>query len=126
MWGVSGDFGAAGLPAFDGAGRPVGVLADQESSEGAAEEGEGTTSRTFLIPLADLNRSLAAAKKRVPDAVAKAEAAKKAGADEGAQPAPGAKIDGAAMDGAGMDGAAMGEPAPTPAPDAPKAPESPK
>ena len=104
MWGVSGDFATAGLPVFDMAGRAVGLLADQDSSEGAAQEGESTTTGTFLLPLADVTRSLAAAKKRVPEAVAKAEAAKKEPPPEAAPKAPEAPK----------------------APDAPKAPETPK
>jgi len=113
MWGLSGDFGSAGLPVYDAAGRPAGLLADQESSEGAAEEGQGTMSATFLLTLADVNKSLAAAKKRVPEAVAKAEAAKKEAPEPAVTPTP------------GTGGAGMGEAPPSPSNPAPPAPETP-
>jgi hypothetical protein len=70
MWDIGGDFTENGLPVFDLSGKPVGVLVTQEGSEGADE---GRTSETFLLGLDAVRKSLAQAKKRVPDAVAKAK-----------------------------------------------------
>jgi len=106
MWGVGGEFAWTGLPVFDAAGKVVGVLASQESSAGASEE-DGTDTKTFLLPLADVRKSAEQAKKRVADVVAKAEAAKQDAAGEAKPDAPKA-------------------PEGPKAPEAPKAPEQPK
>ena len=110
MWGVAGEFGEAGLPVFDLAGNAVGVLSDQGGSDAVSEE-EPSASKTCLLPLDVVAKSLALAKKRVPEAVAKAKEAKEAkepaGMDEGA-----------------MDGAKPPE-KPPPSPDAPKPPQPP-
>lgn len=87
MWTLGGDGVSVGMPLFDAAGRPVGVSASQGGSEGTEDDGGR---RTVLLPLADAMKSLDAAKKKVPDAVAKAAEAKKASpepAAEGAAPA---------------------------------------
>lgn len=108
FWDFSGDFSEAGLPAFDLAGKPVGILVNQQSAEGADEDG-GNHADVFILPLAAVSKSLAQAKKRVAEVVAKAkEAAKEPEAPK--QPA--------------MDAAGSGE-APR-APDAPKGPDAPK
>ena len=118
MWGIAGEFGEAGLPVFDLAGTPVGVLSDQGGSDAVAEDGGMSTSRTCLLPLDAVARSMALAKKRVPDAVAKAKETK-----ETKEPAP-------AMDEPSMDGAKPDKPVepvkPPAPPDAPKPPEGPK
>ena len=72
MWDFGGDFKEVGLPAFDAAGRPVAVLVSQQASEGAEDGG----SEVFLLPLDAVGKSLAQAKKRIPDAIAKGKAAK--------------------------------------------------
>lgn len=100
MWVASGDTVPLGMPLFDGAGAVVGLTASQESSEG---DEDGTSSSTFLLPIADARRSLEQAKKRVPDAVEKAKASKDAGKSEPEapkEPAP-AGMDGGAAPGAG-------------------------
>ncbi|HVG94597.1 MAG TPA: hypothetical protein VND21_09125, partial [Planctomycetota bacterium] len=73
LWALSGDGIDQGMPLFDASGRPVGVAAEQESSSGAEEE--DAEARTFALPLADVVKSLEQAKKRVPEAVAKAKEA---------------------------------------------------
>jgi hypothetical protein len=111
MWGLRGDFQEHGLPAFDLAGRPVGLVTVQFGSEGidmgAAMMGGGIAARPCLLPLDVVRPLVEQAKKRVPEALEKARAAK-----EPAAPAEGAGMDGAAMDGAAMDGAAMDGAAP--------------
>jgi hypothetical protein len=110
MWGVTGDSSGTGLPVFDMTGKPVGVLAFQEGAEGSDLDGHGPDGGTFLLPLATVAKSVEAAKKRVPDALAKAKAAKEAPKEPEAPPAP-------AMDGE----PAMGEPpAPPSDPDKPR------
>ena len=122
MWSIAGDFSESGLPVYDSSGKPVGVLSDQQGSEGAAEEGEGAESATCLLPLDTVLKSIEAAKKRVPEAVEKASETKEA--------SDGAAMDGAAMDGgegAGMDGGAKPpEPSPAPPPPPPPDPKDPK
>src|SRR5204862_489243 len=106
---IGGDFVEAGLPAYDLLGSPVGVLSNQTSAEGA-EEGESTV--VVLLPLDAVAKSLAQAKKRVPDAVAKAKEAKET--KEPKEPA----MDGATEPAMG-ETPAMGE-APAPDPKEPK------
>lgn len=87
MWMLGGDGVSVGMPLFDTAGKPVGISAYQAGSEGSDDD---NGNRTVLLPLADAIKSLDAAKKRVPDAVAKAAEAKKASPEpgtEGAAPA---------------------------------------
>jgi hypothetical protein len=109
MWNFAGDFTVDGLPVFDLEGRPAGVIAHQSGSEGADEHG----SDTFVLPLKDVRKSIAQAKKRVPEALAKAKEAKEAAKDEASpSPAP------------AKDGAKPPEPSPAPAP-APKGPDAP-
>jgi hypothetical protein len=85
MWGIAGDFGGSGLPAFDATGAPVGILITQS---GAVAEG-GSSGRAlldmgaFLLPLAPVHRLLEQVKKRVPEAL---EKAKKAAAEPAAAP----------------------------------------
>jgi S1-C subfamily serine protease len=104
MWGIAGDFSSVGLPVFDLAGALVGVLSTQ-GSEDDEEMGSGT--KTCILPVDVVAKSLAQAKKRVPDAVAKAKAAKE---EAPAEPAMGdAKPPPAPGDGKTEPG--MGEPA---------------
>ena len=78
VWDFDGEFRESGLPVFDAAGTPVAVIVAQHSAEGADEDG-GSHDEVFLLPLSVASKSLAAAKRRVPDALAKArEAAKEA------------------------------------------------
>lgn len=111
LWALAGDAIDAGMPLFDAEGRPVGLASQQESSAGTEEE--DAESRVFALPLADVLRSLEQAKKRVPEAVAKA---KEAGKDAEAGMAEGGMGD-AAMGGSGMADEA---------PKAPSTPEQPK
>ena len=75
MWGISGELPDTGLPAYDGAGKFAGVVVLQAGSEGALEEGQAVEQGMFLVPADAIEKSLAAAKARVPAALA---AAKKA------------------------------------------------
>lgn len=108
FWDFSGEFGEAGLPAFDLTGKPVGVLVNQQSAEGSDEDG-GNHQDIFVLPLAAVSKSIAQAKKRVAECVAKAKEAAK---EPEAPKAP-------AMDGVGAGDAPK-------APDSPKAPDEPK
>ncbi len=110
MWDFTGEFGESGLPVFDLKGRPVGVLSNQQSVEGGDDDGS-SSSDVFLLPLDAVTKSLALARKRVPEALEKNEKAK----------AEAKQAETAGMDGAGMDGA---PPAPH-SPDAPKDPAAP-
>lgn len=114
MWDFTGDFGEAGLPVFDLAGRPVALLAEQASAEGADEDG-GQSSETFALPLDVVSKSLEMARKRVPDALKKAAAS---AADGGKDAAPPPAKD------APPPSPREGSPAaPTPPPQAPDAPK---
>src|SRR5262245_46622059 len=75
LWDIAGAVDA-GLPVFDMAGNAVAVLANQASAEGADEYG-GSSSDLFALPLEPVIKSLEQARKRVPEAVRKAEGAKK-------------------------------------------------
>jgi hypothetical protein len=108
MWNFAGEFNEEGLPVYDLEGKPAGVIASQSASEGTDD---GTD--TFVLPLKDVLRSLEQAKKRVPDALAKAKESKEAREGKDAEPAMDAAP---AMD----DGS---EPKSPPAP--PKPPDSP-
>ena len=70
LYATGGDNLMAGLPAFDEAGRLVGVVIREGAPESTVETGTGL--RPFLLPVADVARSLAAARKRVPDVLARA------------------------------------------------------
>jgi S1-C subfamily serine protease len=67
LFDFEGDFRGRGLPVFDLSGRPAGVISDQ------AAVGTDDASEIFVWPVKDVVRSMDAAKKRVPDAVAKAK-----------------------------------------------------
>jgi hypothetical protein len=110
MWDFRGDFAEAGLPVFDLAGNAVAVLTKQASAEGA-DEGGGTHEDVMAIPLAPVLKTLEAVRKRVPEALKKAEDAKK----EAAKADEGTKVEGGV--GRRDDG--------TPSPDVPKPPEPP-
>jgi hypothetical protein len=91
MWSVAGTFAQAGLPVYDAQGQAAGVLAMQEAAEGSSGGGSSLMSMltseggTFLLPLDAVGRALDAARKRAPEALAKArEAAKPA-----EEPSPG-------------------------------------
>jgi S1-C subfamily serine protease len=99
LFDFEGDFGERGLPVFDLSGRPVGVISDQ------AAAGTGDKDEIFVWPLKDVLQVLEQAKKRVPDAVAKAKEnkddAKKDEPKDGEAPKDGTSP----MDGEGpMDG----------------------
>ncbi|MCC7139359.1 MAG: serine protease [Planctomycetes bacterium] len=91
MWDFAGEFGEAGLPVFDATGQPVAVLSRQSGTEGA-DEGGGSSTDTFALPLSTVVKSLEQARKRVPEAVRKAAEARKDGEARGdaepAKPAP--------------------------------------
>ena len=81
VWDFDGEFKESGLPVFDATGAPVAVIASQTSAEGSDDDG-GSHDEVFLLPLSAVSKSLVAAKKRIPDALAKAkEAAKDAPKD---------------------------------------------
>jgi hypothetical protein len=105
MWSLSGDGVAVGVPVYDAAGKPVGVTSTQGGSK-SGEDGDDE-SGTYLLPLADVRKSLASAKTRV------AEAIEKAGTSTEEKPAETIPLE------APKD-PAMGETPPTPAPGAPK------
>jgi hypothetical protein len=121
LWSVAGTFAGTGLPVFDAEGRPVGVYSHQKGSEGVDDDASGggllaalsggAGEGSALLPLDAVLKSLEAARKRIPEAVAKAKAAA-------------AKDKDAPKDGATPD-APKGPDAPT-APDAPKGPDVPK
>jgi len=73
FWDFNGEFQESGLPVFDAGGRPVAVIVNQQSAEGA-DEGGGSHQDVFLLPLSAVTKSLAQAKKRVVDVVARAKA----------------------------------------------------
>ena len=77
MWDFTGEFAEAGLPVFDLGGQAVGLLSNQQSVEGGDDDG-GSSSDVFLLPLDPVKRSLADARKRVPEALEKNEKAKAA------------------------------------------------
>ena len=74
MWQLGGETPLVGAPVLDAAGRPVGVSATQSGSL-ADDDEEGGGEGTFLLPLDVVRKSLAEARKRVPEAVEKAKAA---------------------------------------------------
>jgi hypothetical protein len=74
MWQLGGDTPLVGAPVLDAAGRPVGVSATQSGSASDDDE-EGGGEGTFLLPLEVVRKSLAEARKRVPEAVEKAKTA---------------------------------------------------
>lgn len=92
MWDFTGEFSEAGLPVFDLAGHAVAVLANQQSAEGADEDG-GSHHDVFALPLAVVLKSLEAAQKRVPAALEKAAEAKKDAPEAPKAPAPDAPAD---------------------------------
>jgi hypothetical protein len=128
MWALAGA-AAVGLPLYDAQGRAVGVPSRQQGVEGADEGGGGAgglaallgggDAGLFLLPLEAVGRVLEQAKKRVPEAVAKAKEAKEKDAAKPAEPA---------MDGGSptpVTPASPGTP-PTPTPVTPKEPDAPK
>ena len=128
-WSVSGEFGGMGLPVYDAAGKTVGVLSRVEASEGVESHGGrgglgmlsalgAAAEGTCVLPLSAVGKALEQARKRVPEAVAKAKeaAAPKDGETPKAPDAPKAPDVPPAPD----------APKAPDAPDAPKAPEQPK
>lgn len=117
VWSVSGDFDEMGLPVFDREGRPVGVLGFQQSSEAVALDDVASSFLPVALPLEPVRRALEQAKKRVPEAIAKAKASLEAGKDgEEAPMAPGAPK---------IPATPEAPEGPKP-PDVPKGPETPK
>lgn len=76
MWDLAGDFYESGLPLFDMSGRPAAILVNQTSTAGA-DEGGGSHSGVFALPLGPVVKSLEQARTRVPAAMKKAEESKK-------------------------------------------------
>lgn len=77
MWAVETSPEGRGLPAFDATGGVVGILAEQQGSEGVEEEADvrmlfSASEGTFLLPLDQVQRAVQASKERAPDAVKKA------------------------------------------------------
>ena len=123
LWSVAGVGAPVGLPAFDTAGAAVGILTTQQGAAGVEEDDPfagGGAAEVFLLPLDAVRRSLEQAKKRVPEAVAKAKEAKET--KEPAPTAPSPSMDEPAMDG---DKPADTPKAP-PTPEAPMGPDTPK
>jgi hypothetical protein len=79
MWLAGGDFNIVGLPVFTLEGKPCGILSQQSAVEGAGDESE-TDSRNVILPLDSVLKSLEAARKKVPEVVARVEAERKAAA----------------------------------------------
>jgi hypothetical protein len=71
LWDFAGQFMDRGLPVFDLAGAPVGVIVDQPAPSGIGTEGEDV--EVFIVPVDAVARSLEQARKRVAEAVAKAK-----------------------------------------------------
>jgi hypothetical protein len=103
LWGVSGDFDGAGLPVYGADGVPVGVLAVQQGVDAGDDAGGGggglssllgaasdvaASSGTFVVPVEAVAKSLAAARKRVPEALEKAAKAKADAAKADAEKPP--------------------------------------
>jgi hypothetical protein len=104
MWAVAGGDAAIGMPVYDATGAAVGVVVPQQ---GVEEDGAGSP-ETFVLPLEPARKSLEAAKRRAPEALAKAKEARDAAAKEAPKEEP-------AMD-ASKEGGGMEEP---PAPGTP-------
>lgn len=101
MWDLAGDFYEAGLPLFDMSGRPAAILVNQTSTAGA-DEGGGSHSGVFALPLGPVIKSLEQAKGRVPAALKRAEDSKKdAPKDAPKDDAPKPPAAPPAMDGSG-------------------------
>jgi hypothetical protein len=81
MWQVTGDVVDRGLPLYDAAGRFAGIVVSQAGSEGGNEENPFANTGTFLLPPAVVEKSVAAARAKVPEALAAAKASR-------AEPAP--------------------------------------
>jgi S1-C subfamily serine protease len=85
MWAIAGDFGGVGLPVFDMQGHPVGVLANQEGSEGVGDTQNpfgGGGARPFLLPLSTVNRSVKMAEQRATELLANVKKEAEAGAEK--------------------------------------------
>jgi S1-C subfamily serine protease len=77
LWGLSGDARVPGLPVYDATGAVLGIATTQVGAEGA-DEGMRRSAGTFLLPLDQATKSLEEARKKVPEAIEKAKAAKAA------------------------------------------------
>jgi hypothetical protein len=90
MFAVTGQAAESALPAYDLTGALAGIVSSQSGSEGAGS----ASSETFLLPLDAVARVVEQTKKRVPDVIEKARAARDAAKDEDAtkpstdEPAP--------------------------------------
>jgi hypothetical protein len=122
LWDFAGDSFAAGLPAFDLSGAPVGVVVDQLAPRGV--ESGGAETEYFILPLDAAVRSLEMARTRIPEALetAKKEAEEKK--EEATPPEEGAAADAPTPPGAPTppDPEPPGDPKP---PEEPKPPEQP-
>ena len=87
LYDFEGDFRERGLPVYDLQGRPVGVVSEQ------AAAGTDDETEIFVWPVKDVVRSLEQAKKRAPDALAKAKAKKDEPKKDGEKPNDGEKKD---------------------------------
>lgn len=131
MWGIGGDFEDIGLPAFDAAGVPVGVVSYQVGAEGLDLQSlsgrGGADVRAFLLPMDAVRGSIERAKKLVAGVVEKAKAEKSAAteADKAGEKSPEEKGDGGKGDGKGAAEPGMGDAPPAPG-SPPKEPSPPK
>jgi hypothetical protein len=83
LFGIASDPHVVGLPVFDEAGSAAGVVVARMSDDTTTIDMTGGSGipnigALFVLPLADVRKSLDAAKKRVPDALARAKAEKEA------------------------------------------------
>ena len=120
MWAAIADSSNVGLPVYDPAGALAGILVSQQGATGVEDDDAGS-SEPFVLPLDVAAKSLEQAKKRAPEALAKAREAKEAAAKDAAgkdaeKPAPDAPKEPAPGGDAGMAGESpgMGEAPPSP------------
>jgi hypothetical protein len=95
LWALRGDFEAAGLPVFARDGAPVGVVAELQAPADSATGDDRPDEARFAVPLDAVLKSLEAARKKVPEVLAKAAEAKAAAP----KPAPAAPAPGPAPEG---------------------------
>ena len=123
VWSISGDFDEMGLPVFDRDGRAMGVVSFQHAPEADDLAGAASSFQAVVLPLEPVLRALEQAKKRVPEALARAKGAAEGAKDGAATPTP---PDPSKPEGAAPAPAAPNLPDAPGTPDAPKAPDAPK